>query len=461
MLTAGCFVLAYFLKKHHLPEPLRGLTQEPSYYVILLLVIIIWYLSLNTIWAYKDPRKSGAATQIWDVIRANGLALLILSFVLYATKMPVSRLMIGIFFVLDVAALSIFRVVAAMAVKKMDTSDLSATNVVIVGSRERAMDVVRGIENHYRNNVHILGCFDPDSERVGMLVGGKYPVRGTMDALEPFLRENVVDELIVAMPIKKIPSGDRCLATAEEMGITARIVPDWQLHHLAYQPIVASIFVSPFYGVQTLALMSVPKNQGKLFLKSVFDYTAAAVLVVICLPIFLGAALAIKASSKGPVFYRQQRLGKNGRRFDMLKFRTMQDGADKHLDEVRQLNECDGPVFKIRKDPRIIPVVGSVLRKSSIDELPQLFNVLRGEMSLVGPRPPIPSEVNEYETWQRRRLSMKPGITCLWQVEPCRNDLPFCKWVEMDLAYIDQWSLRLDFLILFKTVRAVLSGAGR
>jgi lipopolysaccharide/colanic/teichoic acid biosynthesis glycosyltransferase len=207
--------------------------------------------------------------------------------------------------------------------------------------------------------------------------------------------------------------------------------------------------------------MSVPKNQGKLFLKSVFDYTAAAVLVVICLPIFLGAALAIKASSKGPVFYRQQRLGKNGRRFDMLKFRTMQDGADKHLDEVRQLNECDGPVFKIRKDPRIIPVVGSVLRKSSIDELPQLFNVLRGEMSLVGPRPPIPSEVNEYETWQRRRLSMKPGITCLWQVEPCRNDLPFCKWVEMDLAYIDQWSLRLDFLILFKTVRAVLSGAGR
>jgi lipopolysaccharide/colanic/teichoic acid biosynthesis glycosyltransferase len=183
--------------------------------------------------------------------------------------------------------------------------------------------------------------------------------------------------------------------------------------------------------------------------------------VVICLPIFLAAALAIKASSKGPVFYRQQRLGKNGRRFDMLKFRTMQDGADKHLDEVRQLNECDGPVFKIRKDPRIIPVVGSVLRKSSIDELPQLFNVLRGEMSLVGPRPPIPSEVNEYETWQRRRLSMKPGITCLWQVEPCRNDLPFCKWVEMDLAYIDQWSLRLDFLILFKTVRAVLSGAGR
>jgi len=461
LLTAACFVLAYFLKKHYLPEPFRGLTQEPSYYVVLLLVIIIWYISLNAIWAYKDPRNSGAATQMWDVLKANGLGLLILSFVLYASKMPVSRLMIGIFVVLDVGALIAFRAVAAAVVRRMDTRACNAAHVVIVGSRDRAGDVVSAIENHYQNNVHILGCFDPDPDRAEFRVAGKYPVLGTMEALEGFLQDNVVDELIVAMPIKKLPGGDRCLAVAEEMGITARIVPDWQLHHLAYQPIVAGISVSSFYGVQTLTLKSTPKSQGKLFLKALVDYSAGAVLLVLSLPVFLAAAAAVKASSPGPVFYRQERLGKNGRRFDMLKFRTMKDGADKHIDEVRQMNECDGPVFKIRRDPRIIPVVGTVLRKTSIDELPQLVNVLRGDMSLVGPRPPIPAEVNEYETWQRRRLSMKPGITCLWQVEPCRNDLPFCKWVEMDLAYIDQWSLRLDFLILFKTVKAVLMGAGR
>jgi lipopolysaccharide/colanic/teichoic acid biosynthesis glycosyltransferase len=240
-----------------------------------------------------------------------------------------------------------------------------------------------------------------------------------------------------------------------------RIVPDWQLHYLAYQPNVASIYVSPFYGVQTLTLMSVPKSQGKLFLKALFDYTAGGVLLALSLPVFFVAAGLIKATSPGPVFYRQERLGRNGRRFQMIKFRTMVAGADQRLDEVKCMNECDGPVFKIRKDPRIIPFIGTLLRKTSMDELPQLINVVRGEMSQVGPRPPIPAEVDEYEVWQRRRLSMKPGITCLWQIAPRRNDLPFSKWMELDLAYIDQWSLHLDFLILFRTVKAVLMGAGR
>ncbi len=300
LLTAGCFILSYFLKKQYLSGSYQGLSQEPSYYVVLLLVIIMWYISLNAVWAYKDPRRQGLFSQLWDIVKANVVGLLMLALVLYATKMPVSRLLVGIFCVLDVTALAVFRSVVMLMAKKIDTSELNATNVVIVGSRTRAMNVVTAIENHYQNNLHILGCFDPDPKQVGLQVGGKYPVLGTIEGLTPFLQENVVDELIVAMPIKKIPSGDQCLATAEEMGITARIVPDWQLHHLAYQPIVASIFVSSFYGVQTLALMSVPKSGGKLFLKTLFDYTATAVLGVVFLPVFAAAALAIKASSKGP-----------------------------------------------------------------------------------------------------------------------------------------------------------------
>jgi lipopolysaccharide/colanic/teichoic acid biosynthesis glycosyltransferase len=166
----------------------------------------------------------------------------------------------------------------------------------------------------------------------------------------------------------------------------------------------------------------------------------------------------IKRSSKGPVFFKQQRVGYNGRLFNCLKFRTMVENAEELRDDLLELNEMDGPVFKIKNDPRLTKV-GKILRKTSIDELPQFINVLRGDMSLVGPRPPIPSEVKEYELVDRRRLSMRPGITCLWQVNG-RNSIPFEKWMELDRQYIDQWSLWLDFKILAKTIPAVLRGSG-
>jgi lipopolysaccharide/colanic/teichoic acid biosynthesis glycosyltransferase len=183
--------------------------------------------------------------------------------------------------------------------------------------------------------------------------------------------------------------------------------------------------------------------------------------MVVLLPVFMAIGLGIKVFSKGPVFYKQERLGMNGRRFMVYKFRTMVADADERLKELARMNEADGPAFKIRNDPRIIPWVGTFLRKSSLDELPQLFNVLKTEMSLVGPRPPIPKEVDEYSVWHRRRLSMKPGMTCLWQIAPRRNDLSFEEWMKLDLKYIDNWSIFNDFKILVLTAKAVLTGAGR
>jgi lipopolysaccharide/colanic/teichoic acid biosynthesis glycosyltransferase len=191
------------------------------------------------------------------------------------------------------------------------------------------------------------------------------------------------------------------------------------------------------------------------------DYGLAFVFMAAALPLFVLISLAIVIVSPGPVFYRQERLGRGGRRFNVLKFRTMVMNADQMLDQLREMNEADGPAFKIRNDPRIIPWVGTFLRKTSLDELPQLINVLKGDMSLVGPRPPLPNEVDQYEIWQRRRLSMKPGLTCFWQIAPRRNDLTFDEWMRLDLEYIDKWSLHLDFLILLRTAGAVLTGAGR
>jgi lipopolysaccharide/colanic/teichoic acid biosynthesis glycosyltransferase len=170
------------------------------------------------------------------------------------------------------------------------------------------------------------------------------------------------------------------------------------------------------------------------------------------------SALAIRLTSAGPVLFRQERVGLNGRRFSLYKFRTMIVDAERQRDALLSLNEMDGPVFKISRDPRVTPV-GAFLRRSSLDELPQLFNVLWGQMSLVGPRPPIPSEVRQYEAWQRRRLSMKPGITCLWQVNG-RNKIGFRQWMAMDLEYIDKWSLGLDLKILAQTIPAVLKREG-
>jgi lipopolysaccharide/colanic/teichoic acid biosynthesis glycosyltransferase len=187
----------------------------------------------------------------------------------------------------------------------------------------------------------------------------------------------------------------------------------------------------------------------------------AMVLTLVLMPVFIAVAVAIKRTSPGPVFYTQERLGLNGRKFKLYKFRTMVNNADEIRKELEEMNEMDGPVFKIKDDPRIIPGIGHFLRKTSLDELPQLFNVLRGEMCLVGPRPPLSKEVDEYSVRHRRRLSMKPGMTCLWQIAPNRNDLSFEEWMNLDLKYIDNWSLFNDVKILVLTARAVLTRSGR
>ena len=192
--------------------------------------------------------------------------------------------------------------------------------------------------------------------------------------------------------------------------------------------------------------------------KRLIDIITSAILLVLFSPLFAIVSILIKTTSKGPIFFRQQRVSYNGRQFSFLKFRTMIENAEELKKDLMELNEMDGPVFKIKNDPRTTKV-GRFLRKTSIDELPQLINVLKGDMSLVGPRPPLPSEVLEYGLADRRRLSMRPGITCIWQVNG-RNDISFEKWMELDREYIDNWSLGLDLKILAKTIPSVIRGSG-
>ncbi|HYW96909.1 MAG TPA: sugar transferase [Bacteroidales bacterium] len=212
-------------------------------------------------------------------------------------------------------------------------------------------------------------------------------------------------------------------------------------------------------NAEMLTLIDTPSSNLAQFYKQVTDLYFSFLMLLFLFPVFLIIALLIKLDSRGPVFFKQERVGLRGRRFKLYKFRSMVTDAEKILANLSGDNEVDGPVFKIRNDPRITRI-GRILRKTGLDELPQLYNVFRGEMSLIGPRPPLPSEVVQYERWQLRRLSVKPGITCTWQVIPNRNDIKFENWMKLDLQYIDNWSLQKDFGLLIRTVKTIIFATG-
>lgn len=462
VITVFSFIAAYFIKKTVLPDKLSGLSIEPNYYIILLLIIITWHIAFKWMGMYMHYRQQTFWQFFKSILKSNLLGIILVNIVLYFLHIQdISRLLMGMFLVLNISLLTLSKFIILKVLEKIRTNGINTRNILIVGSNERAQKIIEAVEKYKATGYRILGCFELDKAQLGQTVFNGHKVIGIVKDLEAYLRDNIVDELIFAVPLKKLETGDRDLAFAESLGIKVRILPDWELHYMMYRPGIAAIRFESFLEIPTMALQSTPQNEGQVLIKHVFDFMAALGLTIILLPVFIVIGSAIKLFSKGPALYTQERLGMNGRRFKVYKFRTMVEDADERLKELEEMNEADGPAFKIKNDPRIIPWVGTFLRKTSLDELPQLFNVLKTEMSLVGPRPPIPKEVNEYSVWHRRRLSMKPGMTCLWQIAPRRNELSFDEWIKLDLKYIDTWSLFNDFKILMLTARAVLTGAGR
>ena len=279
------------------------------------------------------------------------------------------------------------------------------------------------------------------------------PRLGTTSHLAETLRDQQVDLALVS-PSDKAMTGEvhRVFRTCDELGLGIQYFPSFlDLEHLR----VGLAWTASRAGLT----LNTPSNQSlALLVKRSLDLVGSTVGLVLLLPVFAACAIAVKLSSPGPVFYRQTRVGKNGQTFNCLKFRTMRVGAHAQQEQLRGASTQDGPAFKIPDDPRITKV-GRVLRKFSLDELPQLLNVWTGDMSIVGPRPPIPTEVEKYTWWQRRRISVKPGLTCVWQVWG-RNRVSFKRWVEMDLYYIDNWSLWMDVKLIVHTFRVVLRGTG-
>ena len=456
---AIAFQLAYFIRQS-LPEPNFSLFYFSTGMAIGLLasILAIWWVSGAMLGVYKRLETNDSLEIIKGTLRQAVIATAGLTLWLYLLKLGdmVSRPFLAIFIVLNTFLLLVYRLAGRSLRAKVRKELAGDRFYAIVGTGPRAVEVAKVIEDgeEFGNKVLAFVRERPHAglaQPVADTLRRTYPLYDLAD-LSTMLREHVVDEIIFAVSKQDLEQMEEIFLSCEEEGVKTRVLVDFFPH------INSDVYLEKLRSFPLLTFTSTPENEYHLWMKRAFDVLLSAALLIVLAPLFALLAALVKLTSAGPVIFTQLRCGLNGRRFRLYKFRSMLQGADQRQHEVAHLNELDGPVFKISRDPRVTPL-GRVLRRLSIDEWPQLFNILKGEMSFVGPRPPLPAEVQQYERWQRRRLRMKPGLTCLWALEG-RNELDFRRWMRLDLDYIEQWSLLLDMKILFRTIPRVLSGKG-
>lgn len=431
-------------------EGLIFFTQKNA--IIVVSNILLWLFLMSIQGAYKDFRTRTFAKELEVIFKSCILSTIALGSIIFLFKMTLtSRLYIGINSIVTVVVLSISRLFLKKVFDYIHSKGYNQVNLLIVGTGKRARDFIRVVKSQANWGLRIVGLIDDEHGMFGKEIEG-FRVLGRLQDIPFILHRIVVDRVIFVVPRLWLNRIDEAILACEREGIPTSISMD--LYNLR----IAKVKQTDFAGFPLLDFETFSAKPWQLFIKRTLDIVISVVCLILFSPLFLATAIAIKLTSKGPVLFTQIRSGMNGRKFKLYKFRTMVVGAEMKKREIEKMNEMDGPVFKIKHDPRITKV-GRFLRKFSIDELPQLWNVLKGDMSIVGPRPPLPVEVELYKMWQRRRLSLKPGLTCIWQVSG-RNKIQFEKWMEMDLEYIDHWSLWLDFKIMFKTIFVVLFGYG-
>ncbi len=428
--------------------PLAGRALEAQF-PLLATVLLGWLAASATVRLYTTYRTLPITTEVLRLFQA--LAFVGFGAILVAplwsdpgVELAVLRFYPAAAFLLLTAGRIAIRGAAGLARRR----GFNTRRVAVVGQGGLAAEVVERFASHPEWGYDFAGYVLED----GAEPEEGSPVLGRLSGFGRLLQEQVLDEVVFAVPTERLAAVQEAARLCEEQGITVRIFVDILHGGLARLESAAAD------GLPMLAYSSVPTNELALAVKRAFDVAVSAAVLLLLSPVLLAIAVAIKRESPGPVLFRQRRVGLNGREFDLFKFRSMHVDAEAQLAGLLALNEASGPVFKMRHDPRVTRV-GRFIRKTSFDEFPQFWNVLRGEMSVVGPRPPIPDEVRQYERWQRRRLSVRPGITCTWQISG-RSDVSFDRWMRLDLEYIDNWSLLGDLQIFAKTIPAVLTARG-
>lgn len=353
--------------------------------------------------------------------------------------------------VLTVVILGVSRLLKVWGLRLAQRRGVGIRRVLIVGAGEVGRTVMRAVVANPESGLRIVGFLD-DNPAKGETDIGRFKALGSTERLAELLQTEEIDEVIITLPWQYHRKIVSLMAQSERANVRTRIVPD------LFQMTLSRMQIEDVAGVPMIGVKEVSISGLNHFIKRSVDVTVAAVGLAAGAPIVALVALMIKLESPGPVLFRQERVGKNGRRFELYKFRSMVEGAEKQVDALNALNEADGPIFKIRNDPRIT-TLGKWLRRLSLDELPQFYNVLRGDMSLIGPRPPLPAEVARYQEWHKRRLEVSPGLTGLWQVSG-RSELTFDEMALLDIYYIENWSLGLDTKIFWQTIPRVLFGSG-
>ncbi|MCO6429943.1 MAG: sugar transferase [Deltaproteobacteria bacterium] len=477
LIIVGCFFLAYFGRSSlvfwdqyfgwRLPFEGSELAPIRDYGFVLLVGLVAYNVALTMQSAYGSMRLTSNIHLFKTFLFSSIFAFFILAAVLFLLKINLSRSFIILFCVLVTIFLACERFFVLLFLRFWRRRGRNFRNIVICGVGEQALRIAREIVQRPELGIRIRGFADlgegegrqrsavdalRDLQRISRVPFSRRLIENGA-ALERALREFAIDEVIFTDVVDVMPRVEEMVVVCSEQGVRTTIAAD------LFSVGLIKSEMSYFGGMPLIHFQTPPGDRWELAVKRLIDITVSAMLLVLLAPLFLIVAIGVKLSSPGPIIFKQKRVGLNGRLFYIYKFRSMHAEAEKELEELLPFNEMSGPVFKMKNDPRITPF-GRFIRRFSLDELPQLWNVFIGEMSLVGPRPPVPGEVSMYERKDRRRLSMRPGLTCTWQVTGRNRIDDFESWVKLDLEYIDNWSLMHDIILMFRTIPVVLFGYG-
>ncbi len=419
--------------------------------LLLVVCLLTWVLLAIWLGVYDKLDSARPSVVLRDTARQCAAGALCIVVFEFAQRLELSRLFVVLFASYAWILLLLFRLTAGRVLGVLRREFAAPHYVMVVGTGERAIRLAEALERSSAYGVRLRGFLSERPEDASPIsLGERYTVRPVSD-LTAILRNEVVDEIIFAVGSESLAELEEVFLLCDQEGVRTRVVVDFFPH------VNSTVSLDRFGATPLLTFSAAPDDEIRLLAKRLTDIAVAVAGLVVLSPIMLLVSVLIRITSPGPAIFRQVRCGLNGRRFVFYKFRSMCQNAEEMKASLEHLSTRE-TAFKIPHDPRLTPL-GRYLRKFSIDEWPQLWNVVRGDMSLVGPRPAVPGEVDRYKLWQRRRLRMRPGLTCLWAISG-RDSVDFETWMKMDMQYIDNWSLALDWKILLRTIPRVLIGHG-
>jgi exopolysaccharide biosynthesis polyprenyl glycosylphosphotransferase len=445
------FQFAFYLN-YHLEETFFFMQSRAL--KLFALILPVWLVILYLIQVAEIPRTKRYRVLFYQYFQSTILIITLLLIFYFVFKLYlISRLFLIEFSIFGFIFLFLARSLEYKVFRNYRAKGYNYINVVLIAD-DSSIPFIESLISNKEWGYRIIAIFTGSNklkekyEKAIILLPEEY-----LTVLNDLMEVDIIDEVLY-FKTKVIPSEVRnTVRSCEELGVV------FSLNYTDQNNKLTNAIKTIIGNQKFLTFINIPHNSFALAIKKIMDLSVSFIMIVCLSPILLAIAILIKVTSPGPVVFKQARVGLRGRQFSLFKFRTMIVNAEKLKKDLETENEMDGPVFKIKDDPRVTKI-GKFLRTTGLDELPQLFNVLKGEMSLIGPRPPLPTETLQYKRWQLRRLSVKPGLSCFWQIKPDRNNIKFEKWMELDLAYIDNWSLRLDFIILLKTIKTVFQRTG-